>query len=80
MSRHRESTLDILTKKWSETVENSMRYDCLILSPACQRHEIDAPSRVRLDMRQLYLIEFLVVSDHFFVRISSVGSLWSRWT
>ena len=35
-----------------------------------------APSRTRLDTRQSYLIEFLVVSDHFFIRISSVGSLW----
>ena len=74
-----------------------MRYDCLILSPARQRREIDegvgaggqrmewgvglnfAPSCARLDTRQSYLIEFLVVLDHFFVRIlSSVGSLWSH--
>ena len=33
------------------------------------------PFRARLDTRQSYLIEFLVVWDHFFVR-SSVGSLW----
>ena len=40
-SRHREHAMDILTKKWSETVENSMRYDCLVLSPARQRRKID---------------------------------------
>ena len=39
--KHREPTLDILTKKWSETVENSTRYDCLVLGPARQRREID---------------------------------------
>ena len=38
---HREPTLDILTKKWSETTKNSMRYDCLVLSPARQRRKID---------------------------------------
>ena len=32
--RHREPTLDIVTNKWSETVENSMRYDCLVSSLA----------------------------------------------
>ena len=36
-----EPTLNILTKKWSETVENSMRYDCIVLSPARQRREIN---------------------------------------
>ena len=30
---YREPTMDILTKKWSETVENSTRYDCIVLSP-----------------------------------------------
>ena len=35
-----------------------------------------APSRARLDTKQSYLIEFSTVSDHFFIRISSVGSLW----
>ena len=40
-SRHREPAMDILSKKWSETVENSMRYDYLVLNPARQRREID---------------------------------------
>ena len=31
---HRESTLDILPKEWSETAKNSRRYDCLVSSPA----------------------------------------------
>ena len=31
---HREPTPDILTKKWSETTKNSMRYDCLVSSLA----------------------------------------------
>ena len=33
------------------------------------------PSCARLDTKQSYLIEFSTVSDHLFVRISSVGSL-----
>ena len=93
---HREPTLDILKKKWSETVENSMiqlsRPQSRTPKARNQRgggggwaengggwgmHPLVdfAPSRTRLDTRQSYLIEFLVVSDHFFVRISSVGSL-----
>ena len=33
---HREPTLDILMKTWSETVD-----DCLVVSPARQKREID---------------------------------------
>ena len=37
-----------------------------------------APSCAGLETRQLYLLEFLAVSDHSFGRISRVGSLWSE--